>query len=101
VSWQLLPELARRERELVTAERWDDLLAIQAERDELIAALPERLPHDALVALEAALRQSRDTESVLRDALGRTGGLLRSLRHGRKAVTAYSGPAAAGLETRA
>lgn len=101
MTWRELPELARREQELVAGERWEELLELQAERQRLIDALPSPAPAEARPALEDALRQSRATQSVLAEALQRTGGLLGTVRQGRRVVSAYGGPAAVALEARA
>jgi hypothetical protein len=101
VSWTELPELARRERELVNGGRWEELLELQAERQQLIDSLPAELPAEARPALEAALRQSRATQAVLAEAMQATGGQLGTVRRGRRVVTAYGGPPALGLSTRA
>jgi Flagellar protein FliT len=89
MSWELLADLALRERELVAAERWDDLLALQAERQRLIDSLPTPPPRQARRALESARLQSRATEAAVEAALDRTGEALAGLRRGRRVVAAY------------
>jgi hypothetical protein len=101
VEWERLGELARRERALVEAERWDDLLALQAERQELLDALPEPLPAAAEAVLADALEQSKATQQALQVALARTEAELGSIRRGRRAVSAYGLSTASAVERRA
>jgi Flagellar protein FliT len=89
MSWHLLADLALRERELVAEERWDDLLALQTERQQLIDSLPRPLPRQARSALVTARLQSRETEQALQTAMARTGSELATLRRGRRVVGAY------------
>jgi hypothetical protein len=89
MSWELLADLALRERDLVAQERWDDLLALQAERQALIDSLPRPLPRQARSALVTARLQSRETERALEAALVRTGEALAGIRRGRRVVSAY------------
>src|SRR5262249_9201237 len=67
VSWELLTELACRESELVDAGDWYALLALQAERQHVIASVTGPPPPDVVavararsLATEAALRRGLD-----------------------------------------
>ena len=101
MAWARLAELARRERMLVDAERWDDLSALQQERQQLIDALPDGPPAEAAPVLAAALRQSKATQQALQVALARTEASLGDVRRGRRAVTAYGIGSRSALERRA
>jgi hypothetical protein len=101
MSWERLGDLARRERELVAAEQWDELIALQAARQQLIDSLPAALPREAKPVLEAALAQSRATQAALRAEVTRADGVLGALRRGRRAVSAYGVGGQAAVEARA
>jgi hypothetical protein len=101
VSWQGLEELARRERDAVAAERWDDLLALQDDRRRLLATLDSPLPPEAKSVLELALAQSRATEQALQVGLGPAAEILAGLRRGRRMVAAYGAGRRGSLEARA
>lgn len=99
--WRKLQSLAERERELVAGGRWDDLPELQAERQQLIDALPSPPPPAAEPLLQAALAQSRATQRELREALQRTEEQLGALRRGRRVVGAYGGAGGTALDRRA
>jgi hypothetical protein len=101
VSWQGLEELARRERNAVAAERWDDLIALQDDRRRLLATLESPLPPEAKSVLELALEQSRATEEALQVNLQAAGEILAGLRRGRRMVAAYDPGRRGSLEARA
>jgi hypothetical protein len=100
VSYERLAELALREEQLVDGERWDELVLLQAERSDTIAALPSTAVGD-LALLESALRRSRATERALGTELARVGSQLAAVRRGRRAVFAYGGAPRARLDARA
>ena len=94
-------ELADRERIAVASARWDEVVAIHAERSDLVASLPQPLPAAARPLLERALETSLATERALVAALAETKGTLERLRGGRRAAVAYGGRRAAALDARA
>jgi hypothetical protein len=98
MSWELLAELARRERGVVDAGRWDELLDLQAERRCAIALLTEPPPPGARALLEEAHARARETEVALGRALADTGRQLAALRRGRRAVVAYGRGRLPGLD---
>ena len=53
-GYQALVDLARRESELIASERWSDLIDLESERQEVLAALPPRAPREARSLLEEA-----------------------------------------------
>jgi hypothetical protein len=101
VEWLALGELARRERALVEAGRWDDLAALQDERDRLIGSLETPLPAAARPLLADALAQSRATQQALQVALAQTEAELGTVRRGRRALAGYGVAARHALEARA
>jgi hypothetical protein len=101
MSWQQLAELASREDRLVEVEDWDALLALQDERERLIASLPSPPPLHALPMLATARDRLRATEDALRRALGANARQLDELRRGRRALAAYGGGSRHALDARA
>jgi hypothetical protein len=101
LPWERLSELARRERELVDGERWDELIELQAERQQLLDCLPAEPPAEAEEALEESLLQARRTQQALQAALDQVESALGAVRRGRRAVSAYGLGGDSGLEHRA
>jgi hypothetical protein len=99
--WDKLAELARREREIVAAGHWDELIELQAERQRLIDRLPPQPPAEAEGVLEEALEQSRATQTALTAALAELESALGAVRRGRRAVSAYGLGADSALDRRA
>ena len=89
LAYMRLVELARREAELVGEGRFDEVIALQEERELLQAALPEDPPREAAPLLEEAACIVRSTEAELAVALADTGAALRRLAEGRRAASAY------------
>ena len=87
--------LAERERALVDQGRVEDLAALAAERDALIATLPPQAPPSARPALERARALQTATAAALRASLGAMRLQLAELDRGRDVARAYVGPAAA------
>jgi hypothetical protein len=98
VSWELLAELVWREAEVVDSGDWHGLLALQAERQQVIASVTGPPPPEVVVA---ARRRSLATEAALRHGLDETARQLGALRRGRLAVHAYARGERAGLDTSA
>jgi hypothetical protein len=91
-EYDALADIAQRELELVSAGAVERLPELRAERNALVAGLPETPPSTARPALErAAALQSRITEA-LEERLKETGAELRRLTHGRTAVRGYAPP---------
>lgn len=85
-----LAELALLESRLVGDNRLEELAPLQAERDAIVAALPETPPADArpyLVEAQAALRA---TQALLEAELSATRDELASVTAGRRAATGYA-----------
>lgn len=94
--YDVLVELARRERALIDGCLWDDLLDLQAQRGSLVETLPSRPPDEARGALEAARALSASNEIALRAALDGAGRELAHLGRGRRALASYAGAGGAG-----
>jgi hypothetical protein len=85
-----LVALAERELELVQAERFEGLDAIQARRAELVSILPPSPPAEALPFLQQAAAMQARTEAVLEQGLTHAAAELQAVRRGRHAVQAYT-----------
>ena len=83
--------LAERERALVEDGRVEDLAALAAERDALIATLPPQAPPSARPALERARALQTATAATLRASLGAMRLQLAELDRGRGVARAYVG----------
>ena len=87
--YRALVEIAERERALVDAGRLEELEALAAEREALIATLPPQAPPSALPALERAHALERATSAVLRASLNELRHSIAALETGRDAARAY------------
>jgi hypothetical protein len=90
VTFDQLAELVRREEEAVDGRRFDELIAIQQEQLELLDALPDELPREALPLLEQALARCLSTQQSLFASLAETKGIIERLRAGRRAIGGYT-----------
>ena len=88
--YEALAELAERELELVSAGEVEELEALQLERTELVAALPDTPPPAARPSLEHAARLQTRTSAVLAERLREAGAELRHLGRGRTAIAGYT-----------
>jgi hypothetical protein len=88
--YETLADLAERELELVHADRYDELGALAAERDGLMASLPEQAPSGAGPALERALIASARVTEALAAAAALARAELDRVNRGRPAVQAYA-----------
>ena len=92
--------LAEREHALVEDGRVEDLAALAAERDALIATLPAQAPTAARPALERALALQTATAATLRASLGAMRQQIAELDRGRGVALAYVGGPAAPAASR-
>src|SRR5687768_8643630 len=92
--------LAEREHALVEDGRAEDLAALAAERDALIATLPGRPPPAARRALARALALQTATAAALRASLGAMRLQIAGLARGRGVALAYGGGPAAPAASR-
>jgi len=87
---QRLLELAEAEHRLATERRVDDLAAVQAERDRVLAALPSRLSGAQEHAMRRAIAIQQATTAVLRAARDEVALELRKLDQRRASARAYT-----------
>lgn len=95
-GYERLVELAERERELIAAGRFDELAELDAERDELVASLPEQAPREARFLLERAAQLQEESSQALIAAMATVRGGLLELARGRRAADRYAPPARGG-----
>ena len=88
--YSALVALAERERDLVGAQRFEELEALIAERAALVATLPERAPASARPALERAATLQLATTAALRAALADTRRQMGAAVRGHHAARAYA-----------
>jgi hypothetical protein len=86
-----LVAIAERERMLVDTERFEELAALVAERDALIARMPAQAPAAARPALERALALQTATAATLRASLAEARHAIAGLDRGRGVARAYAG----------
>jgi hypothetical protein len=94
--YAVLLELTEREHALVTSGAVAELAALQAQRAELVAALPARPPAAAAPLLRRASALQAQTAGLLGGALHELERDLERLGRGRTAVRGYAGAAPAG-----
>jgi len=92
-GYRALAVLAERELQLVAAGSFDELPALHAERDALMAALPDTPPETARPALERAATGQAPVDEVPSDSMREASALLQKLSRGRTAMHGYA-PAA-------
>jgi hypothetical protein len=88
--YEALADLAKHELALVDAGEVEELPALHARRDALIAALPPVPPADARPALERAAALQAGVTAALAERLRESGAELRKLTHGRTAMAGYA-----------
>jgi hypothetical protein len=91
-GYRELPELARRELELVSRGRLDQAKCIQARWNEVVATLPCTPPPAASGPLEAAAAMHAETATLLERRMAHAASELHAIRLGRHAVQAYTPP---------
>jgi hypothetical protein len=97
-GYRRLAEVARRQSALVEAGRFEELAAVAAEWDALVARLPEQAPAAARPLLEESSRLVASASATLAAGLADTRRQLGQLGQGRRAVAGYAAgaPAATG-----
>jgi len=88
--YERVAELGEQELELVRTAQYDQLEALQAERQELIAALPEHPPAEAATALLRAAAVQAQVEGMLSGSVAHTRAQLVRLDRGRSAMSGYA-----------
>jgi hypothetical protein len=84
-----LVELAERELALATQDDIDELLRVAAEREALIATLPDRAPESAHPALIDAARFQAQTTAILTAARARVSAEMGDMERGRQTAAGY------------
>ena len=95
-----LLRFAEREAGLIEAGEWDQLVATQAERRELLASLPPTPPTSARGRLERILALLERNASAIGAAMAQTRGELDRAVRARKNLGSYSAPTAPQLDFR-
>jgi hypothetical protein len=94
-----LAELAREEHALVIDRRFDELGALDARRDVVLAALPAATPPAAVPHLQEAARLQALVTQALLEARDATRAELVRLKGARRGATGYAGPPAPARRT--
>lgn len=92
-AYARLAELAALEAELVVDNRLDELPALWAEREALVARLPAVPPAEAMPHLLAAQAATRGTQALLEAGMGQARAELASIAGGRRAASGYGAQA--------
>jgi hypothetical protein len=92
--WKLVA-LARREAELIAAGELEQLPALHAEWDSIVASLPASPPPHARAALAETQRLVAASTAALAASVERTSAELQRLGTGRRAAAAYQAAGAA------
>ena len=92
--WTLVA-LARREAELIAAGELEELPALHAEWETVVASLPASPPPHARAALAETQRLVAASTAALAAAVERAGVELNRLGAGRRAAAAYQSAGAA------
>jgi hypothetical protein len=95
-----LVELLEAEAELLRDRRYEEVPALQAERDALMATLPANPPAAARPLLERARQLLLDNTTRITIARAEVASSLGHLGRGRRAVAAYAGGSESRLEAR-
>jgi hypothetical protein len=85
-----LVDLARREHEYALQHDLDGLERVGAERDALIATLPERAPESAKPALVDAAHIQAQTTALLIAGRGRLAAEMGDMERGRATAAGYT-----------
>ena len=88
--YERVAELGESELELVRTGQYAQLEALQAERAELIAQLPEHPPAEAATALLRAAAVQAQVEGMLSGTMAHARAELVRLDRGRSAMTSYA-----------
>ena len=88
--YERVAELGERELELVRTGQYEQLEALDAERQELIGRLPEHPPAEAATALLRAAAVQAQVEGMLSGAVAHARQALVRLERGREVLGAYA-----------
>jgi hypothetical protein len=90
--YDALAEIAQRELDIISAGAMERLPELRAERDAVVAALPDTPPPAARPALERTAQLQSRISAILEERLQETGAELRRLTKGRTAMRGYAPP---------
>jgi hypothetical protein len=90
LAYERVAELGEQELELVRTGQYELLDALNAERQELIAALPDTPPAEASTALLRAAAVQAQVEALLSGSLAHARAQLVRLDRGRSAMSGYA-----------
>ena len=100
-GYESLLELAERERELIEAGRWEDLVTLEATRAQIVAELPLEAPTSARPLLEQAASIVESNVAAIASASESVRRELHHLQRGRTALVSYgAGRSAHRIDTR-
>ncbi len=102
--YERLVELAERERDLIATGRYDEIPALDDERNRVVADLPVVPPPEAASALERAAVLQEESTRAIASALLETRHALLDLGRGRRTARSYAPQLSVGgalLDTRA
>ena len=99
-GWERIAVLARAVVQAAAGRRWDEILELQAEQQQLLAGLPPADPA-ARGALDQALAATLEGEQLIAGAFAERKAQLERLRGGRRAIGAYSRARRSSLDARA
>lgn len=88
-GYESLLELAERERELIEAGLWDDVVTLGAARAQLVAELPPQAPSSARALLEQAASIVESNVAAIATASDAVRRELNHLQRGRTAIASY------------
>ncbi|HXD59683.1 MAG TPA: hypothetical protein VN606_17280 [Thermoleophilaceae bacterium] len=88
--YERVAELGERELELVRTGQYEQLEPLHAEREDLIAVLPDAPPAEASTALLRAAAVQAQVEALLSGSLAHARAQLVRLDRGRDAMSGYA-----------
>ena len=92
-GYDTLLALAERERDLIAAGQWEDVVTLGAARAELTAQLPQRAPASAREALERTASIVDSNVAAIATASDAVRRELAHLDRGRSALASYAATA--------
>jgi hypothetical protein len=90
LAYERIAELGEQELELVRTGQYEQLDALQGEREQLIAELPATPPAEASTALLRAAAVQAQVEALLSGSVAHTRAQLVRLARGREVMSGYA-----------
>ncbi len=88
-DYDALLELAERERELIEAGQWEDVVTLGVTRAQLVAQLPTQAPASALGLLEQTASIVESNVAAIATASATARQELAHIQRGRTALASY------------